>query len=94
MLVALDPVAAALAADMAAKAETAGNPTSAAAAVEAATEPMATAVAAGITPSPYRGGDGGTAAGGGGGGSPSSDSGTGGKGGDGIAVITYNIMEA
>ena len=50
VLVALDPVAAALAADMAAKAETAGNPTSAAAAVEAATEPMATAVAAGITP--------------------------------------------
>lgn len=50
VLVALDPVAAALAADMAAKAETAGNPTSAAAAVEAATEPMATAVAAGIAP--------------------------------------------
>ena len=46
------------------------------------------------TPSPYWGGDGGTAAGGGGGGSPSIDSGTGGKGGDGIAVITYNIMEA
>ena len=49
MLVALDPVAAVVEADMAAKAETAGNPTSPAAAVEAATEPMATAVAAGIT---------------------------------------------
>lgn len=46
------------------------------------------------TPSPYWGGDGGTAAGGGGGGGAGSDSGTGGKGGDGIAVITYNIMEA
>ena len=50
MLVAPDPVAAALVADMAAKAETAGSPPSVAAAVEAATEPMATAVAAGITP--------------------------------------------
>ena len=50
MLVALDPVAAVVVADMAAKAETAGSPTSAAAVVVAATEPMATAVAAGITP--------------------------------------------
>ena len=50
MLVALDPVAAVVAADMAAKAETAGIPTSPAAVVAAATEPMATAVAAGITP--------------------------------------------
>ena len=50
MLVALDPVVVAVAADMAAKAETAGSPTSPAAVVEAATEPMATAVAAGIIP--------------------------------------------
>ena len=50
MLVALDPVAAVVAADMAAKAETAGIPTSAAAEVEVATVVMATAVAVGITP--------------------------------------------
>lgn len=49
VLVAPDPVVAALAVDMAEKAETAGKAPSAAAAVEAATEPMATAVAEGIT---------------------------------------------
>ena len=50
MLVALDRVAVAEVGAMAAKAETAESPTSPAAVVEAATEPMATAVAAGITP--------------------------------------------
>lgn len=41
------------------------------------------------TPSPYWGGDGGTAAGGGGGGAAGGTSGIGGKGGDGICILTY-----
>lgn len=41
------------------------------------------------TPSPYWGGDGGTAAGGGGGGAAGVTSGIGGKGGDGICILTY-----
>ena len=50
MLVALDPAVVAVAVATVAMAETAGSPTLPAAVVEAATEPMATAVAAGITP--------------------------------------------